>query len=493
MFEKISPEEAGVSSERVLSFLKMLDFYRFRTHSVMMLKGDSVFAEVYYKPFNENFLHRMYSVSKSFVSIAIGLAVTEGLVSLDDIIIDYLPEFKNENCDFFHDRCTIGDMLKMKSNIGGNVNWWGNFKSRIDAYYTLKTSKVPSTIYFYDSIGSFLLGCIIEKLTGKHFLEYLKEKVLIPIGFSKESFTLLEPGGFSVGDSAVMCTARDLSIFARFIMKKGRWEGKQYIDKSFMEEAISKQSTNSIFSGFNSYDARGYGYLIWKTHESGFSLMGLGDQLAICDTEKDFCFVMTADNQHSNASRHIIFHELLNSFIPSIKDKPLPENPAALKQLEEYISSRELLCQQGDADKEISEKINGKTFQAMENNLKIENFTLNLSEDSGSLIFVMNGKNQKINFGILKNKFENFSFGSRTAYGKMGEYVEGEYSCANSGAWADDNTFTICIQVIDQYFGCMQISISFKDNFATLFFARSGQYVFEGIEGYVIGKIKEEI
>ena len=105
----------------------------------------------------------------------------------------------------------------------------------------------------------------------------------------------------------------------------------------------------------------------------------------------------------------------------------------------------------------------------------------------------MNGKEKEINFGILKNNFEKFSFGSRAAYGKMGEYTEGEYDCAISGAFTDDNTFSVCIQVIDQYFGCMQISISFKDNFATLFFARSGHYVFEGIEGYVIGEIKEEI
>ena len=336
MFKKVTPESAGIPSGEILKFLKCLDDYRMHTHSVFMARGNQCVAECYYEPFHRDFLHRMYSVSKSFVAIAVGLAVTEGLIGMDDVIVDYFPEFRNENVDEYHDECTVRDMLCMSSNVGTGVNWWGKFESRVEAYYSQKTSKIPGTLYFYDSIGSFLLGCIIEKLTGKTFLEYLKEKVLLEIGFSKESFTLREPGGFTVGDSGVLCTTEDLALFARFIMNGGSWNGKQYIDPEFMREAVRVQTVNDLSGSIASYDTGGYGYLIWKTHPEGFSLVGMGDQLAICDMKKDLLFVITSDNQANRAARYIIYHEIYRNLFSAVADAPLPEDPASYNALQNY-------------------------------------------------------------------------------------------------------------------------------------------------------------
>ena len=87
MFERISPEQAGVSSKAVLKFIKTLEKYRFNTHSIIMARGDKIFSECYYAPFDRNFKHRMYSVSKSFVSVAVGLLVEDGKISLDDTLM----------------------------------------------------------------------------------------------------------------------------------------------------------------------------------------------------------------------------------------------------------------------------------------------------------------------------------------------------------------------------------------------------------------------
>ena len=88
IFSTVTPESVGVSSQAVLNFIKTLDDYRMHTHSIIMARGEKIFAEAYYKPFDENFLHRMYSSSKTFVAIAVGAAITEGLMSLDDVIIE---------------------------------------------------------------------------------------------------------------------------------------------------------------------------------------------------------------------------------------------------------------------------------------------------------------------------------------------------------------------------------------------------------------------
>ena len=92
MFSKISPEKAGISSKNIANFINTLNSYNINTHSIIMAKGNNIIAESYYEPFGKDILHRMYSVSKSFVAIAIGLAEQEGLLSLDDKFIYYFPE-----------------------------------------------------------------------------------------------------------------------------------------------------------------------------------------------------------------------------------------------------------------------------------------------------------------------------------------------------------------------------------------------------------------
>ena len=486
-FSHVTPESVGVRSSDVLELLMTFDERRMHTHGLIMARGDEIFAECYYKPFHKDFLHRMYSVSKSFVAIAVGVAVTEGLIGLDDVIADYFPEYKNENTDEYFERCTVRDMLMMKSNVGTLVKWWGNFDSRVAAYYSQTSDKLPGGLYKYDSIGSFLLGCIIEKLTGKTFLEYLKEKVLSDMGFSQESYVLREPGGYAIGDSGVMCTTRDLFIFARLIMRGGEFQGKQYIDPEFMRDAVKKQVSNDNSVSHGLYSTAGYGYLIWRHNEDGFSLVGMGDQLAICDMKRDICFVITSDNQAERSERHIIFHELTKHFFKKVGEEPVAEDSASDKRLSDYLASRELVAQYGESSSPISKSVFGRRYKKVKGELDIDGFVLT----DGKIKLVRHGKSYSFEFGMLKNKATKFSFGERAKADMMGVYVDGEYDCNASGGWISEDTFSILLQVTDTYFGALGIQIAFDGDEASLHIARSGQYVFEGIEGYSILKAED--
>ena len=125
MFKKISPEKAGISSEKIQRFVETLNSYKINTHSLIMARGNDIFAESYYEPYNQNSLQRMYSVSKSFVAIAVGLAQQEGLLSLDDNFLDYFPEYINENIDDKYRKTTIREMLTMRSCMAKCAVWWG--------------------------------------------------------------------------------------------------------------------------------------------------------------------------------------------------------------------------------------------------------------------------------------------------------------------------------------------------------------------------------
>ncbi len=329
------------------------------------------------------------------------MAVTEKLVNLDDVIIDYFPEFKSENVDKYYEKCTIKDMLTMRSNVGTGVFWWGKFSSRIEAYYSQKTDKIAGGLYAYGSIGSFLLE----------------------IGFSKESYVLYEPGGYAVGDSGVMCTTRDLFLFARFIMKGGNWKGKQYIDKSFMQEAINFQSSNNYIGDYDLYNSRGYGYLIWKTHKDGFSLVGMGDQLVICDMKNDLTFIITSDNQGEKALRHVIYHEFYKYFLPNVKDKALLRDEKSYQKLLRYLNSRKLVTQEGKSSSSLADAIYEKECLKEKGELDIEAFCLTKKH----LRLKRFGKWHTLEYGVLENKQTKFSFGERARADMMGIYEDGLY------------------------------------------------------------------
>ena len=140
----------------------------------------------------------------------------------------------------------------------------------------------------------------------------------------------------------------------------------------------------------------------------------------------------------------------------------------------------------------LEEKISSVRYIARPNALGIESFCLKFSGEEGTLEMEKDSKRFSLEFGLCENKQTCFSFGDRPAADWMGKNVPGEYGCAVSAAWADGRTFSIMAQVIDTYFGCLNIHIGFKDDRATLLLKKSGQYVFDGIEGSLIASAEKE-
>ena len=263
MFKTITPEQAGISSRAVLEFVKTLEEYHLATHDFIMTSGNDIFAECYSAPFHKDFKHRMYSISKSFVSVAIGLLEEDGKLSLDDKVIDYFPEMAdNENLTDFMREQTIRDMLKMTTSHSGGVNWfYSGTKDRRECYFHSVSQWNSGTIWNYDSPGSYMMGCIVEQITGQKFLDFLKDRFLRAAGFSEDAYCIQAPGGYSFSDSGVMCSARDLLTFARFVANYGTWDGKRYMNEDYLRTASSRLVDNSS-CGFVSCSDYGYGYQI---------------------------------------------------------------------------------------------------------------------------------------------------------------------------------------------------------------------------------------
>ncbi len=487
------PEETGVCSKSIKKFINRLEKRQMHMHSVLMMRGDSIIYEGYWSPFHKDFCHRMYSVTKSFVSVAIGLCKEDGLLQLDDKIIDYFPEkIDTVVCENLKNQ-TIRQMLTM-TTVGSPCSWFNEADpDRTHLYFNYESGeRRPSgTVWEYDSAGSQVLSSLVEKLTGKRLFDYLNERIFSHLGTFNTARILETRNGDSWGDSAMICTLRDLASFARLILNYGVHKGKRLINEEYLREATSKQADNCCGTAMHAF-YHGYGYQIWKSEDDSFAFVGMGDQLAICIPKYDFIFCCNADNQGNESARDYIVYQLWDTVLEEISDTPLPKNEKAHSELMELTSSLELFSMKGAADSPMRKKIDGKTFTCSKNEMNLEEFTFNFeNEQNGTLSYIKDGNRLELEFCINKNclcLFPELGYskdrgGERTTDGHR-------YKAAVSAAWVQENKLLMLVQIIDEYFGNASLTFAFKGDTATVLFNKVAEDFLYGYSGQTSAKIK---
>jgi len=452
MFRNVSPESVGVKSENVLEYIKYLERRGIVMHSIIMMRGNDIFAEYYYKPFDKDFVHRQYSQTKSYVSVAIGLLEEEGKLKLSDTIASHFPERIDKELSPFLKEQTIEDMLKMET-AASYPNWFtSGDPDRVHMYFNNGAGLHPSgTLWWYDSTGSHVLGALVEKLTGKNLLDYLKEKLFNKMGTFSTAEILKTPNGEAWGDSALLCTPRDMLSFARFVMNYGTWENERLMNEAYLRKATSKLSDNNL-EGFTACDSHGYGYQIWRTEQNGFAFLGMGGQDTVCVPEKDIILVYNGDNQGYPEARNITMNGFFDIIVNNLSDSKLHENKEAEKRLQEATENLSLAYLKNGVESSFKNEVNGKVFLAKENPMGIKKFALVFtSEDEGVFKYENRQGEKEIKFGIGKNVFGKFPElgysneigGVRTTNGFM-------YNCAASLIFSEEKKIKLKVQIIDK-------------------------------------------
>lgn len=486
----ITPYSAGIPAENIRKFIERLENGGLATHDLILARGNSIFFEAYWKPFSADMMHRMYSVSKSIVSIAVGFAVQDGLLSLDDPISKFFPEECAEcDCEELKNQ-TVRHMLMM-STARSPKNWLDEqCDDRVKFYFEGKcddTVRPSGTVFEYDSTGSFILGAMVERLCGMSFMDYLRIKLFDKIGVSSDAHCLKCPGGHSWGDSAVLCTPRDLLKIARFVMNKGSWNGEQILDENYLTDACSNQIDSNV-SGLYDHESCGYGYLIWRTVNNSFFFNGMGAQFAVCVPDKDLIMIINSDNQGNPNAQKIIMDGFFELIANPMSDHALTENPSETKALCEYAKNLTLTAARGEAQSPFSAQISGRKYVLRPNPMGITDITLDFGNDGGRMTYT-NAQGQKsIDFGMCENRFglfpeEGYSdeIGSVACPGH-------KYRCYASAAWVEPQKLFIKVQIIDDYLGNLNITLSYKDSVLGVYMEKHAEAFLEEYSGYGYGE-----
>lgn len=462
-FEKISPEAAGVPPQAICGFFRHLDALSFDMHSVIMIRHGKLLLETYYEPYTADALHRMYSVTKSYVGLAIGCLASEGKIGLDDFITSYFPEYPTPY--EYIKKTTIRNMLMMrtphekttyKADLSGN---W------VKSFFTTEPSHMPGTVFAYDTSSSHVLGALVEKITGMTFLDYLREKFLDEIGFSKEAYCLKDPDGVSVGGSGLMAKPMDLAKTAYLVMSGGSYNGKQLIDRDFLSEAVSYLSSNSVRGNFTE-EKQGYGMQFWRTRDNGFMFYGLGGQLALCLPDKDFILVTTADamGYHGGAQ------EIIGAFRREIYSCLDKQSCGSGEELTELLKNRRIKPVPGIAESFKAKYIFDK------NVMGISELCVISDENGGSIEYENNTGRHVLRF--------------RTGGFHEGKFPYYDCECITSGAWRE-NVLTIKSRLTGEMVGAVTMELCFTENGVTISSRKTEGTYFNEFNGIVQGRKTE--
>lgn len=473
-FKKATPEETGLPSECIIRFTDRLQRRQIPMHSLLLMRHDKLVFEGYYAPCTADSLHRMFSISKSFTSIAIGLLVDEGKLSLEDPIVQYFPEKlpDRENIHPWIAQMTIKDMLMMRTCHASTTYKLDMSSDWVASFFTVQPTHPPGTLFHYDTSAAHTLCALVEKLTGQDMLDYIKEKLHV-LGFSNESYMIKDPFGVSMGGSGLVALPSDLMKFGYFIAHRGLVLGEQLLSPSYIDLAVSPLTANCVPAPLPS-EAQGYGLQFWRNERNGFTCYGMGGQLIIFLPDYDLICVTTADTQSIQGGNQQIYDALYEEILPHIQEAALPYHQEAEQNLRSTLATLAVKPLESAAAPENFSDINGKVFQVQPEASDFQRFSVHLSEDIGTLSFTYKHAAYDVRFGI----------------GKMQTGIFPVYNLryAASGAWLFDGTLHIKAHIIDAYVGCVQFQLSFHGNELTVFMTKKEESLFHEFQGHLYCK-----
>ncbi len=481
-FEQVSPESVGIPSKTIVAALDHLTDQRVQMHSLLILRQGKLALEAYWSPWERKTLHRMYSVTKSFVSLAIGILVEAGKLKLDDPIIKYFPEkLPGGGIPPQLSAMTIRHMLTMATchtkttyKEGAHGDFIGSFKKDwLGSFFTVKPNHDPGSFFIYDTSATHTLGALVEKITSMALIDFLKESFLNEIGVSEDTHILLDNQGTSIGGSGLMMRPIDLLAVLHFLNEGGN----ERLPSSYIREATGKQIETCFTNSRNSVESsQGYGYQFWRTTHNGWAMLGMGGQMAISIPEKQLCIVTTADTQGSAQADDAIYHAIWN-IVDTIENPVIAEDSDARQNLEYKAKGLSLQAVQRQlSENTIQEHINNKTYHLEPNSMGITTAMFSFTSDTGHLTLQKSDKSYHFTFGLGFNTFT-----------ELQDPMALSSPAAGSGGWITTNNLGIIIQFLGKELGSLQLEASFSAYRISLCFRLFGELSFTGFTGVASG------
>lgn len=315
-----TPSAQGVDASAVHTFLDALEAAAgIEPHSLMILRHDHVVASGWWAPYTPDRLHLLYSLSKSFTATAAGLAVAEGLIGLDDPVISYFPELDADITDPRSRAMLVRHVASMSS---GHLDETFERAHALDpdelvrGFLLLPPDRDPGTVFAYNQPTTYTLAAILERVTGQSLTEYLRPRLLDPLGVGEVAWTR-DRAGRELGFSGLHATTEAIARFGLLYLRDGVWEGERLLPEGWVAEAsrVHIENTDGTPKGALSDWQQGYGFQFWRSRH-GYRGDGAYGQYCLVLPEHDVVVAMTSGSEDMPEVMNLAWEHLLPAFGP---------------------------------------------------------------------------------------------------------------------------------------------------------------------------------
>jgi hypothetical protein len=373
----------------------------------------------------------LFSLSKSFTSTAVGCAVAEGKLSIDDEVLKFFPDDAPTNASNNLKAMRVRDLLIMSTGHQDEPQPAADTVSA-QTFLAQPVPHLPGTHFKYNTAATFLQSAIVQKVCGQTVLDYLRPRLFEPLGIEHPVWDA-NFQGISLGGYGLRVRTEDIAKFGQLYLQKGRWHGKQLLSSEWVAMATAKQTSNG--SNPKSDWNQGYGFQFWRCRHNAYRGDGAFGQYCVVMPDQDAVVAITSGVKDMQTVLNVIWDKLL----PAMEAQALPANPAAGQQVKDKLAHLELRTAQGSATSARANQALNRKFVFPANEQKIESLTLAASDSGQALSFRtrVNGKEVTIPCGYHEWRKGRAPFSG----GRLAQFPD--EPTAGTFAWSADDTCVI--------------------------------------------------
>lgn len=420
-----TPEAQGMDSAQLLSALQYADTAQLNLRTLTVVRNGYIVLDANYQPFSADSSEPVFSVTKSVISLLVGIALHDGsLKSINQTVVSFFPDRTIANPSSDKDAITVEDLLTMQSGLDCADDKLGavieNSEDWVQSILDLPMASKPGTTFAYCSRGAHLLSAILTQATGMRTQAYAQRTLFDPLGIQAADVSwATDPQGISIGGYGLSLRPQDMAKLGLLLLTQGQWNGRQIVPADWITSATRSHVT--VESGND------YGYLFW-VYPNTYAAQGTGQQRITVVPDKNLIVVMTAAK--SDSAGAAVQSLLTDYIVPAISsDEPLAENPSATTMLHAKIDELANPIEPVSLLPPLATSISGKTYQFPENVAGWNSLTV--SFDPGS-------KTAEVTIDSSTGA-EQATIGLDNVYRLSPQAGGGEI--ALRGSWTDDHTF----------------------------------------------------
>jgi len=272
--------------------------------NILILQNGEKIAE---KHWDEEIRRNQYSVSKSFTCAAVGIAIYEHLLSLEEKICDAFPDEVPEEPNDFLKNLTVRHLLTMsigqeKGHLMGAQRPFLETKDWVRYALCQPFSFMPGEKFVYSNVGPYLAGILVQRRAGCNLIDYLMPRLFVPLGILRPTWET-DPEGNTFGAGGLFICVSELARFMQLYLQNGSWNGRQLLSAKWVRESAQKQMENG---------REGYGYLFWRGAGNSYRSDGKYGQYGIIVPDKQMVISINSECIRQNELLELIENTLFS-------------------------------------------------------------------------------------------------------------------------------------------------------------------------------------